>query len=117
MYTFGYSFKPWVKDELATAEQIRAYLREVIDENNLGPYIRYQQRVTAASWSSDTRQWTVEVTRQDTGERLRYSADFVWMCQGHGTVRQIVISRTRCRALVLHYSSTLKVRGREDVQV
>ena len=35
MYTFGYSFKPWVKDELATAEQIRAYLREVIDENNL----------------------------------------------------------------------------------
>jgi monooxygenase len=83
MYTFGYSFKPWVKDELATAEQIRAYLREVIDENNLGPYIRYQQRVTAASWSSDTRQWTVEVTRQDTGERLRYSADFVWMCQGY----------------------------------
>ena len=46
MYTFGYSFKPWVKDELATAEQIRAYLREVIDENNLDRYIRYRQRVT-----------------------------------------------------------------------
>ena len=46
-------------------------------------YIRYRQRVTAASWSSDTRQWTVEVTRADTGERLRYTADFVWMCQGY----------------------------------
>src|SRR3984885_6190072 len=83
MYTFGYSFKPWVKDELATADQIRAYLREVIEENNLGPYIRYQQRVTAPSWSSDTRQWTVDVTRADTGERLRYTADFVWMCPGY----------------------------------
>ena len=83
MFTFGYSFKPWLKDELASAEQIRAYLREVIDENNLGPHIRYQQRVTAASWSSGTRRWTVEVTRLDTGERLRYTADFVWMCQGY----------------------------------
>ena len=83
MFTFGYSFKPWLKDELASAEQIRAYLNEVIDENNLGPHIRYQQRVTAASWSSGTRRWTVEVTRLDTGERLRYTADFVWMCQGY----------------------------------
>jgi len=28
MYTFGYSFKPWVKDELATAEQIRAAVEQ-----------------------------------------------------------------------------------------
>ena len=83
MYTFGYSFKPWLKDELATAEQIRAYLSEVIDENNLGPYIRYGRRVTAASWSSDTRMWTVEVTRLDTGEQVTCTADFVWMCQGY----------------------------------
>jgi cation diffusion facilitator CzcD-associated flavoprotein CzcO len=83
MYTFGYSFKPWLKDELATAEQISAYLSEVIDENNLGPYIRYGQRVTAASWSSDTRMWTVEVTRLDTGEQVTCTADFVWMCQGY----------------------------------
>jgi monooxygenase len=83
MFTFGYSFKPWLKDELATGEQIQAYLREVIDENNLGPHIRYQHRVTAATWSSGARQWSVEVTRLDTGERLRYTADFLWMCQGY----------------------------------
>jgi len=83
MYTFGYSFKPWLKDELATAEQIRAYLAEVIEEHDLGQYIRYRQRVTASRWSSDTRRWTVEVTRLDTGEELRFTADFVWMCQGY----------------------------------
>jgi cation diffusion facilitator CzcD-associated flavoprotein CzcO len=83
MYTFGYSFKPWLKDELATAEQIRAYLREVIEENGLGWHIRYGHRVTAATWSSGTRRWTVEVTRLDNGERIRYTADFLWMCQGY----------------------------------
>jgi monooxygenase len=83
MYTFGYSFKPWLKEELATSEQIISYLDEVIEENDLGQYIRYQHRVTAADWSSETRQWTASVTRLDTGEELRYTADFVWMCQGY----------------------------------
>jgi monooxygenase len=83
MYTFGYSFKPWLKDELATAEQIIAYLGEVIDENDLGPYIRYRHRVTSARWSSAAKRWSIEVTRLDTGEQLRYTADFVWMCQGY----------------------------------
>jgi cation diffusion facilitator CzcD-associated flavoprotein CzcO len=83
MYTFGYSFKPWLKDELATAEQILAYLSEVIDENGLGQHIRYRRRVTSARWSSAARQWSVEVTRLDTGEQLRCTADFLWMCQGY----------------------------------
>jgi monooxygenase len=83
MYTFGYSFKPWLKDELATAEQILAYLDEVIDENGLGSCIRYRHRVTSARWSSRARRWSAEVTRLDTGERLRVTADFIWMCQGY----------------------------------
>src|ERR1700753_1221422 len=76
MYTFGYSFKPWLKEELATSEQIISYLDEVIAENDLGQHIRFQHRVTAASWSSDTRMWTLSVTRLDTGEEFTYTADF-----------------------------------------
>ncbi len=83
MYTFGYSFKPWLADELATSEQIISYLSEVIEDNGLGQYIHYQHRVTAASWSSDEQRWTVDVERLETGEQLRYTADFVWMCQGY----------------------------------
>jgi monooxygenase len=83
MYTFGYSFKPWLKEELATSEQIIGYLDEVIEENDLGRHIRFQQRVTAANWSSAESKWTVDVERLDSGEHVRYTADFVWMCQGY----------------------------------
>ena len=83
LHTFGYSFKPWRGPTIATAEEIRAYLGEVIDENDLGPHIRYGHRVTAASWSSEEQRWTVDVTRVDTGERLRLTTDFLWMCQGY----------------------------------
>jgi len=83
MFTFGYSFKPWLANELATAEEIRKYLGEVIEENDLGRHIRYGHRVTAARWSSSSRLWYVDVTRSDTGERVRFAARFLWMCQGY----------------------------------
>ncbi len=83
LYTFGYRFKPWVGPPIATAEEIRRYLGEVIDENDLGRHIRYRHRVTAASWSSEEHRWRLEVTRTDTGEVLRFTTGFLWMCQGY----------------------------------
>ena len=63
--------------------EILAYLDEVIDADDLGQRIRLRHRVTAASWSSRERRWSVEVTRDDTGQRLRFTADFLWMCPGY----------------------------------
>jgi cation diffusion facilitator CzcD-associated flavoprotein CzcO len=83
LYTFGYRFKPWTGPPIATAEEIRRYMGEVIAENDLAKHIRYRHRIDAASWSSDTNRWTVDVTRTDTGEQLRISARFLWMCQGY----------------------------------
>jgi cation diffusion facilitator CzcD-associated flavoprotein CzcO len=83
LYTFGYRFKPWTGPPIATAEQIRKYLAEVIEENGIGDHIRYEHRITAASWSSDTHTWTVDVVRGDTGEHLRFTTGFLWMCQGY----------------------------------
>jgi monooxygenase len=83
LFTFGYRFKPWTGAPIATAEEILRYLGEVIDENDLDRYIHYQHRITSATWSSDDARWIVEVTRTDTGEQLRYAADFLWMCQGY----------------------------------
>jgi monooxygenase len=83
LFTFGYRFKPWTGTPIATAEEILRYLDEVIDENDLGRHIRYQHRVTSATWSSDEARWTVDVTRTDTGEQLRYTTGFLWMCQGY----------------------------------
>lgn len=83
LFTFGYRFKPWRGAPLASGEEILRYLGEVIDENDLGSKIRYGHRISSASWSTDTRRWTVQVTRLDTGEQLSFTADFLWMCQGY----------------------------------
>jgi monooxygenase len=83
LFTFGYRFKPWTGAPIATGEEILSYLGEVIEENDLKQHIRYEHRVTSASWSSDDALWTVDVTRTDTGEELRFTTGFVWMCQGY----------------------------------
>lgn len=83
LHTFGYSFKPWIGPPIATAEEILKYMGEVIEENDLAPRIRYRHRVTKAEWSHADGRWTVEATRSDTGETVRISARFLWMCQGY----------------------------------
>ena len=83
LFTFGYRFKPWTGAPIATAEEILRYLEEVVEETALGPRIRYQHSVSAAHWSSEDACWTVSVTRTDTGEKLTFTAGFLWMCQGY----------------------------------
>jgi cation diffusion facilitator CzcD-associated flavoprotein CzcO len=83
LYTFGYRFKPWTSAPIATAAEILRYMGEVIDENNIGPHIRYRHTITAARWSSKENLWTIDATRTDTGEAVRFAANFLWMCQGY----------------------------------
>jgi len=81
LYTFGYDFKPWHGQPIATAPEILGYLNEVVDENNLAPNIRFNQWVTTADWSSDDARWTVSTTTD--GVTKRYSGNFLFMCQGY----------------------------------
>jgi cation diffusion facilitator CzcD-associated flavoprotein CzcO len=83
LYTFGYRFKPWTSAPIATAAEILSYMGEVIDENDLGPHIRYRHTISSARWSSRENLWTIDATRTDTGEPLRFTANFLWMCQGY----------------------------------
>jgi cation diffusion facilitator CzcD-associated flavoprotein CzcO len=83
LYTFGYRFKPWSGAPIATAEKILKYMGEVIEENGLARHIRYRHRIARASWSSKDRRWTIEAEHPDTGERTRFTAKFLWMCQGY----------------------------------
>ena len=83
LYTFGYRFKPWTGAPIATAAEIRHYMGEVIAENGLERRIRYQHKVLRASWSSAAKRWTIEGVRTDTGEPIRFTANFLWMCQGY----------------------------------
>ena len=83
LYTFGYRFKPWRGPPIATAEEINRYLGEVVEENDLARRIRYGHRVLRASWSGEECRWTIEAVRTDTGEAVRFTAGFLWMCQGY----------------------------------
>ena len=83
LHTFGYRFKPWTSAPIASAAEILKYMGDVIEENGLARHIRYQHTITSAKWSSEENLWTIEATRTDTGERLRFTANFFWMCQGY----------------------------------
>ena len=84
LYTFGYRFKPWTGAPIATAAEILNYMGEVIEENDLGRHIRYRHKiVVGAAGRAPTNLWTIEATRTDTGEALRFTANFLWMCQGY----------------------------------
>jgi cation diffusion facilitator CzcD-associated flavoprotein CzcO len=88
LHTFGYRFKPWVGPPIATADEIRRYMGEVIEENDLARHIRYRHRIQRAAWSSEESLWTIEATRADTGEAVRFTCGFLYMCQGYYRHRQ-----------------------------
>ena len=83
LYTFGYRFKPWVGPPIATAEEIRKYLRDVLAENDLDTAIRFGTLITRCSWSTADKLWTVETRRADGSAGPTYRANFLWMCQGY----------------------------------
>jgi cation diffusion facilitator CzcD-associated flavoprotein CzcO len=83
LYTFGYRFKPWTGKPIASAAEIRSYLGEVIDDNGLAPRIRYGHKIVSANWSSAEKRWSIEAMRTDNGQPARFTANFLWMCQGY----------------------------------
>jgi cation diffusion facilitator CzcD-associated flavoprotein CzcO len=83
MYTFGFSFKPWIDDKtLADGASIMRYLREVVAEHHIEDKIRFGQRVAKMQWSSDAARWTLDVM-QKNGETKHLSCDFVYSCTGY----------------------------------
>jgi len=83
LHTFGYRFKPWTSAPIATAAEILKYMGEVIEENSLAEHIRYQHRIISAHWSSEEKRWTIDGIRTDIGAVVRFTANFLWMCQGY----------------------------------
>ena len=88
LYTFGYAFKPWTGPPIATAEEILAYMGEVIDENDLANHIRYGHRIETANWSNQDNLWTITATQLDSGQQVQFTANFLYMGQGYYRHRQ-----------------------------
>lgn len=84
MYTLGYRFKPWTNAKaIADGPAILQYIRETAAENGIERHIRFGHRVVGASWSTPDARWTVEAERAATGERVRFTCNFLFSCSGY----------------------------------
>jgi len=83
MFTLGYPFRPWKDAEaIAGGPAILKYVRETAREYGIDRHIRFQQRVQAASWSSEDGRWMLEVQAQN-GDTVRYTCNFLYGCTGY----------------------------------
>jgi len=84
MFTLGYSFRPWEQSEaIADGPSILRYVRETAREYGVEEKIRFGHKVVGADWSSAESQWTVTAERSDTGERVVFTAGFLYSCTGY----------------------------------
>lgn len=81
LYTFGFKWKPWLGVPIATAHEIKAYLTEAVDEQDLRQHIRFNSEVISAQWSSEANRWRVEIRQQGVLKTIH--ARFLWMCAGY----------------------------------
>ena len=84
LHTFGYEFKPWTSDNaIAGADEILAYLRETVAENDLGPHIRFGHKVLGANWSSRDARWTVRVQNAGSDESFEMTCGVLFSAAGY----------------------------------
>jgi cation diffusion facilitator CzcD-associated flavoprotein CzcO len=84
MYTLGYDFRPWTEAKaIADGPSILNYIRETARDYGVDRHIRFNHRVVRAAWSTDDAVWTVEAERSDTGETVRFTCGFLFMCSGY----------------------------------
>jgi cation diffusion facilitator CzcD-associated flavoprotein CzcO/formylglycine-generating enzyme required for sulfatase activity len=84
MHTLGYAFRPWTGARaIADGAAILDYVRATAKEHGLAQLIRYQHRVTAASWSSAEARWTVSVTVGPAQAAQQLSCRFLHVCTGY----------------------------------
>ena len=78
MYTLGFPFRPWRSDQaIVEGGDIRQYIEETAREFGIFDKIRFNARVTAASWSSDDQRWKVE-----TSDGL-FTCRFLYLASGY----------------------------------
>jgi monooxygenase len=84
MYTLGYAFRPWSDAKaIADGPSILRYVRETASEYGVDEKIRFNHRVVHAEWSTADARWTVEAERSETGETVRMTCGFLFMCSGY----------------------------------
>jgi monooxygenase len=84
MQTLGYRFRPWTEAKsIADGPSILRYIRQTADDGAIEQHIRFHHRIERAEWSTEDARWTVHATRTDTGEAVRVTCGFLFVCGGY----------------------------------
>ncbi len=84
MHTLGYRFRPWTRAKTITdGESILEYVRDTAQEVGIDSRIRFGHRVVRAEWSSGEARWAVEAERVGSGEAVRVTCGYLWVCSGY----------------------------------
>lgn len=87
LYTFGYSFRPWMDDRaFADGAKIKTYVEDTARENGIDQHINFGHEVKAASWDTQTATWTVTV--KSGGAEKIYTCNVLHMCPGYYDYKQ-----------------------------
>jgi cation diffusion facilitator CzcD-associated flavoprotein CzcO len=125
MYTLGYSFRPWEEAKaIADGPSILRYVNDTADRFGIRGHIRFRHHVRRADWSSADARWTVEAERTDTGERLRFSCNWLHVCSGYYDYHEVYdpgfAGKDRFRGEIVHpqfWPQDLDYSGRKVVVV
>jgi cation diffusion facilitator CzcD-associated flavoprotein CzcO len=84
MHTLGYRFRPWTEAKsIADGPSILRYVRDTARDGGIDARIRFRHRVVSAEWSSSQARWSVGAERLETGETVRLTCDFLFVCSGY----------------------------------
>jgi monooxygenase len=84
MYTLGYTFRPWPgARSIAGGSDIRGYIEDTARESFIDDHIRFNLRVSGASWCSDSARWTITVLPAGSEVPILYSCRFLYLCSGY----------------------------------
>jgi monooxygenase len=84
LHTFGYEFKPWVGEKsIADGPDILRYIHDTASENQIEPHIRLGHHVISAAWSSSQARWSLEARRNDSGERVMFTCNWLFCASGY----------------------------------
>src|SRR5580693_7437380 len=106
MYTLGYRFRPWREDKsIADGSSILDYVCKAAEDHRIAEKIRFDHRVVEAEWSSAQARWTVRAVRGETGESVRISCAFLFMCSGSTAVTLVpAMARSAAHVTMLQRS-------------
>lgn len=77
MYTYGYSFNHWPgENQFASGSDIKSYIKQTAESNNIDQHIRYNHNVTTLEWKNN--KWYITLV-----DRPPITCQFIVMCSGY----------------------------------